>query len=935
MDKKLLYTLALAAALALPAAANTEQTVQTVGSAVTVPEGVDYHIASATPFGTAGSVNLAKGGTATVIFDNVVPSKAVNLLGTNVTIDGEKAVRGTNCDIRIHAQGTIILPYTEKDQPLTVYSEQNYGGTAVSDFGLEDNGGYMNTLTAAKLNNKIRSFKLRRGYMVTFAIRSGGYGYSRCFVAADEDLNMATLPAVLDRRISSYRVFKWNDNSKKGLANNTSTGDNTLLRTTSCYSFGNGGDTGLDFECVRHHIYEGWPSISSIGENSYSTSNPTVKTNNEPGNSADDYPQTVDEVLANWEQLMATGKRLCSPSSHDGSLSWLRNFMDSIDARGWRCDVLDMHCYWPEGSFSGLSSWYNSYKRPIWVSEWVWGASWNKNGVFSTGYTDDQAKAQNATVIKRLIDKMESWDYVERYFYWNTEADRSKLILNGALTAAGEQYANLDSKVGFKPSLQYVPKTPKLYDPRDFTCAFTPKNMTTTLTWYDDNGELNDSVVLERKVGSNRTARWTRLAAIDVQEATSLAYTYKDVIDGAGEYYYRIHTYTYDGKEHYSSEILNSISGATGTADVQWGTFSAADTEEKYNFFATPFAEKPVVVFGSPSSKETSVRPVEAISSIRKLNSAYSYFTSLYFPWDAAEMTSLEQSSYIAALPGNGTLGTLAYEAGTVADATTGKEINVGRDTVQVTFAKPFATAPVVFAMPQSKNSNYPLTPRIWDVTAEGFKLILKRQQSMDEKYPGFTTSKVGYFAIEKGVATFDGKRVEVGDTALSFTNVGTSRRVTYKETLTNPVFVGQLQTFDRQIAAFVRTGTAGSANSYCSLKICVDQTSDNKTVSSSSPINETVGYFVVSDYDDPTGIAAPKAAATAGKMLNVTVCNGKLSVCEAGATSAKVYAASGALVGTAQLVDGQGSITLTQQTPGMLIVRTNTGTTAKVTMSK
>ena len=81
-----------------------------------------------------------------------------------------------------------------------------------------------------------------------------------------------------------------------------------------------------------------------------------MKTNNEPGNSADDHPQTVEEVLANWENLMRTGLRLCSESSHDGSWSHLQNFIKAIDERGWRCDLLDLHCYWPAGSFGDFSN---------------------------------------------------------------------------------------------------------------------------------------------------------------------------------------------------------------------------------------------------------------------------------------------------------------------------------------------------------------------------------------------------------------------------------------------------------------------------------------------------------------------------------------------------------------------------------------------------
>ena len=62
---------------------------------------------------------------------------------------------------------------------------------------------------------------------------------------------------------------------------------------------------------------------------------------------------------------MATGMRLCSPSYHDGGTSWLRNFLNEIDKRGWRCDIVDLHCYWTESHFNDLQKWYNDFHRPF------------------------------------------------------------------------------------------------------------------------------------------------------------------------------------------------------------------------------------------------------------------------------------------------------------------------------------------------------------------------------------------------------------------------------------------------------------------------------------------------------------------------------------------------------------------------------------------
>lgn len=562
-----------AIALALPGAevfANTDKSVSQVTTAVTVADSTDYHITGTAPFASGGSVEMARGSHAVVILDQVVPSQAQRLLATYVKVSGEKAVIGTNCDIRIHAQGTIVYPYTEKDAPLTVYSEQNYGGKAVSDFGLEDSDGFMNTLTDARLNNKIRSFKLRRGYMVTFSTRAGGYGYSRCFIAADEDLDMAQLPAILDRSITSYRVFKWNDTGKKGLANDTGSGDNSLLNTTWCYSFGNGEDTGLDRECVRHHIKEGWPSIASVGANNYTTSAPTVKTNNEPGNTADDGPATVAQVLANWQQLMATGKRLCSPSSHDGSLQWLRTFMDSVDARGWRCDVLDIHAYWPEGQFgntswNGLPWWHNNYHRPIWISEWCWGASWNNNGVFSKSYTDAQAKAANAQAIKRITDNLESWDYVERYAYWNSEQDRSKLILNGSLTEAGKVYAAIQSNVGYNKKYDYVPTLPKSKGaPSNIAVQYNMSSREAVVTWHEPNGEYNASMTLEKQAPGS--SAWETVTAVTMQEQEG-DYSQK-VMDVERGTKFRVKTVYADGTVYTTKRSPEAVPGTLNAGEA-------------------------------------------------------------------------------------------------------------------------------------------------------------------------------------------------------------------------------------------------------------------------------------------------------------------------------------------------------------------------------
>lgn len=508
------------------AAANTKTTVSQVAALVTLTDDVDYIVTSDTPFGDDGIVNIANTEHAVLILSEVKPSAAIRLLADHVQIDGARAVNNTNCQVKLYNRGCIILPYGNSTKPLTVYSEPDFQGESSNSFGLDSDNGFMNTLTDKQLNNRIRSFKLKRGYMVTFSLKERGRGYSRCFIAADADIEMAKMPIVLDKSISSYRVFKWYDAGKPALANDTRSASVAALDVSSCYSFGLGENRLPDAECVPHHIYEDWPSAAACGAVTYS---PHLKTNNEPGNSADDHPQSVATILNNWENLMATGMRLCSPSSHDGSLGHLREFMDSVDARGWRCDIIDLHCYWAESSFNEWSfktQWVDRYQRPIWISEWVWGASWNNNGIFGVATGDNRNNPtqnqliQNRDAVRRICNLLNGWNYIERYYYWNSEANCSKLYYDNKLTPAGEMYAKLDGGLAYNGSVGYVPKIPKQQAPKDLVIDFHKEEGKADFTWYEFNGEMNEYINLERSKDGGTT--WEVVADLYTMEGMNL-----------------------------------------------------------------------------------------------------------------------------------------------------------------------------------------------------------------------------------------------------------------------------------------------------------------------------------------------------------------------------------------------------------------------------
>ncbi len=549
MKKSVLLSILLLFAV-MNVCANTRVSIAQVTEAVTVSDDVDYYITGAEPITSTGSINITNTEHAVIIMTKVKPSVAKSYL-KYIKINGTTA-NSTNSQLKMYNNGSILLPYPLNCNPLTTYPEYDFVGTPCNNYGLGNTGGYMNTLTEEQYNNRIRSFKLKHGYMVTFSLQEGGRGYSRCFIADNEDLEM-NLPSLMANRISSYRIFQWNNASKKGIASTDGTKIINALNASWCYTWAEGQDRYPDAECVPNHIYEDYPSSAACGSVTWACH---MKTNNEPRNSADDHPQDLNTILNNWENLMRTGMRLLSPTSWDGSDYWdgsgfIKQFLDSIDARGWRCDIVDAHCYWVKDNFSRLqNNWRGTLKRPIWVSEWIWGASWNKNGCWGSGVTDTDIL--NNT--KSILSTLNSSGVVERYAYWNGESKGHVYVSkNDSLTPLGEYYASMNTGLGYNKSYEFVPTTPPLADPSNFTVTFNMNALTNSLRWYNKDGELDNSMVVERKIGNGS---WEVIATIDLKDGPSY-YSFVDS-EGRDGYTYRIHTVDMNGRNRYSAEVRSA-----------------------------------------------------------------------------------------------------------------------------------------------------------------------------------------------------------------------------------------------------------------------------------------------------------------------------------------------------------------------------------------
>lgn len=737
-------------------ATNTKTTVEQVTDGVELTTNVDYIVTGTTPFTRAGSVDIQDTDHAVLIIANIKPSKVLGSWMKNIYINGENAVDGTNCQVKMYGRGTIVFPYGKDIQPLTCYTGKNFTGESCSNYSEGHAGGYMKTLSDDLLNNQIRSFKLKRGYMVTFAIGTSGWGYSRCFIADQEDLEINTLPSILDQKISSYRIFKWFNAHKAGIGDSNDKGAIEGMNLSWCYRMWpdpQGLDYRPDCEYIPHHYKESWPGYAWLGTMDFACH---IKGNNEPGNSADEEPCDVNAVLANWQEAMRTGMRLLSESSHDGSMGHLKAFIDSIDARGWRCDVLDLHCYWDTGfGEDNLKNYSNNYGngRPIWISEWIWGASWNRNGAFANGVTDERILERT----KEILNALNANDRVERYAYWNSES-KARIYNNGALTELGKYYATMDVGQGYNASAQYIPTNTRLKALGKLASAYDKKKGTVTLSWSDPNWDVMSSISVQcKKPGASRFSTIGNITPQDQSSKNSASYSFMAAIEEPGAYIYRVRATSHDNVTLETNEVTIDVAPAQGTEKYQYGTVTLSSTEGNDINFTTSLdvenATDICMFMGSMTNKNTSFRAGNYIAN----KYSKDYFSCQILPWrdNTGRIDSNEEIPFLVHPAGNFKYGDLDCEVGAFTSQTA--KSNNWTEVTEVTFQQPFpeGVTPIVLTEIRKPTvSSMVYCTRVFDITNTGFKCIIYPEESTGAKISRAQT--VCYFAITPGIGFMD-----------------------------------------------------------------------------------------------------------------------------------------------------------------------------------
>ena len=576
--RAILLTIAVLGAC-LKVVAQKTNAVASINKPISINDATDYVVSSIEPFGTKGEIDLTSVD-ARLVLQNVKPSEFISQWISHVKVNGEAAVVDENILVGPYSNyGAIVTPHAKGFTPLQVFSEADFQGESKGDYTVD-----VIYKSLSDMNNKIRSFTLKRGYMVTMATNSNGTGYSRCFVADNSDLSINLQPE-LAGKVSFLRIVPWHYVSKRGWGGGTLK-ECDLMNAPWWYNWSAGSQTTPNVEYVPHKHQIWWPSNTEINAKKNVTH---LLGENEP-----DYPDangnpafSVSAVLNEWPNMYASGLRVGSPACCDAN-AWLYAFLDSCDAYNYRVDFVALHCYWymdAKDWVKRLDEIHKKVKRPIWITEMNYGANW-------TGWPlgDDRSASdanqklykEKMTAITRALDSL---DYVERYCIFNWVEDCRAMILDATpdttVTLAGIAYANggnlrqaYSEKQAVAPAWRYVaPAAPQV--------VLTPTKMSAKVSWKDNNGELTDSLVVERSLDGGD---FKPIETLYYNNKTQ--YSITDNLPAPKNVSYRVKIYCADGKSHTSAATTLSLTSTEGTEAFQFGRLSGSCRNDNFAFFS-------------------------------------------------------------------------------------------------------------------------------------------------------------------------------------------------------------------------------------------------------------------------------------------------------------------------------------------------------------
>jgi hypothetical protein len=814
-------------------------------STVTVSDGADLHITAATSPLTNSTVSLVTEN-AWLFFDNIRPSEVISNWLQYVKVGSATAVNGTNVRVEVYVQGTVIIPHASSISPLTAFDGIGFSGNSA-----QYNVNYHKTL--GTMDNAIRSFKLKRGYMATMAIASNGRGFSRVFIAEDEDLEVSQLQPELDQTVSFIRVLKWHNPSVKGVCGSND-GYVQLTQSTWWNNWGGGSNTQSN-----QANYEYVPMWNKLNGN-FTAINERTNVTHLLGLNEPDHPEqhkddnggaavTVARAVQEWPRMLESGLRVGSPACTDES--WLYSFIDECDKLNYRVDFIAWHAYWGGKS---PQQWYNDLKRisdrcggrPIWITEWNNGANWTNEGGWERDQTsssspkpllDTEANRQKQlNDITAILQVMDTASFIERQSLYNWVETARMIVTNSdnsnrALTPAGVYFRDDKSSKAFKRSKEYLP-TWHLNAPtipsHNITNNNTVMELNLTTSVYN---ELLVSYIVEEKISTGSFVAIDTVSNIPIVSKLSVPIN----TTAQGKHAYRVRAIDRTGTiSEPSNEIVFIVSPAS---NIQFDKLEIGSTEWTSLYFGQTFPTLPVTVLGTPTNKNLSVLTSNRIQS---LEAGMLKFRMMPWKYITATITRDEELSYLILPAGTYDFGEIkALAATTIAN---GAWQSVSFDAPTGYFTAP----PIVIPTQTTTLSSTATSIHIRNVTATGFEICLRKEAA--QTY-AISNETIHFVALSEGNGTIDGERIYTG----KIDGVGHATRLAgtfnWSETLNNPLIFTHKQTANNSYASNLRI------QSYNSTQATVLNQIERSGTVEADPATDQVGWVVIEKKDNVTGI--------------------------------------------------------------------------------
>ncbi|QBN20385.1 glycosyl hydrolase [Flavobacterium nackdongense] len=472
-----------------------------------------------------GTVNLTAD-SGWLILDGVLPSRAINLHLSYIRVNGQPARNNINVKVTNYLRGCVIMAHSPTFEALTMYKDAGYTGEELKCFPYK----YYKEADLGTFNNEVSSFKLKKGYMATFAQNQDGTGYSKVFIAEKADVEISTLQLGLDNQVSFVRVFPWRYTEKKGMGWSI----NSPIRTLRGSWFYNWGPTTTESTTDIEFVPCKWSANNDVD-----TQWQTILNNNSSNhllgfNEPDGQEQanmSLELMLRRWPKMLESGMRLGSPAVAS-DLNLLYAFIDRCDALNYRVDFVAIHDY-GEGTaqafYNKCKAIYDRTKRPIWIKEFNFGGTWTAGR---------PTYEQSAARIKEIIERYDTEGIIERYAIFNfDEADQNRAVFynpveNLVITPLGVVYRDQTSAMAFNPAEQInIPI--KQVAPVNFM-GFNTDAANTRLRWENFMDNTAGTFRIERSLNGGV---FTQIAVI---AGTNTTYIDNVSSSGLGRYTYRI-----------------------------------------------------------------------------------------------------------------------------------------------------------------------------------------------------------------------------------------------------------------------------------------------------------------------------------------------------------------------------------------------------------